>query len=123
MEKHTTHTPDFLGISSGAWPALGGSTGAGEGVVIGLVDTGINPFHPSFATQTPTRRPVFTEGSKFKGTCATGERFPASACNGKIVGAQYFARAAVATGEFNASRDYASPFDADGHGRQVTHPF
>ncbi|KAL0326643.1 UNVERIFIED_CONTAM: Subtilisin-like protease SBT2.5 [Sesamum angustifolium] len=118
MEKHTTHTPDFLGISSGAWPALGGSTAAGEGVVIGLVDTGINPFHPSFATQTSTGpgRPVFTQGSKFKGTCAAGERFSASACNGKIVGAQYFARAAVAAGEFNTTRDYASPFDADGHG-------
>ncbi|KAK4422987.1 Subtilisin-like protease SBT2.5 [Sesamum alatum] len=118
MEKHTTHTPDFLGISGGAWPALGGSTVAGEEVVIGLIDTGINPFHPSFATQTSTAsgRTTFTEGSKFKGTCATGEHFPVSACNGKIVGAQYFARAAVAAGEFNTTRDYASPFDADGHG-------
>ncbi|KAK6146392.1 hypothetical protein DH2020_020261 [Rehmannia glutinosa] len=26
MEKLTTHTPDFLGLTAGAWPALGGST-------------------------------------------------------------------------------------------------
>ncbi|KAI3453452.1 hypothetical protein Pfo_010115 [Paulownia fortunei] len=123
MEKLTTHTPDFLGITTGAWPALGGSTVAGDGVVIGLIDTGINPFHPSFMTKTSTASgpSIFTKTRKFKGKCATGERFPISACSGKIVGAQYFARAAIAAGEFNSTRDYASPFDADGHGRQVTH--
>ncbi|GFP93784.1 subtilisin-like protease sdd1 [Phtheirospermum japonicum] len=122
MEKLTTHTPDFLGITTGAWPALGGPTMAGDGVVIGLIDTGINPFHPSFtatnkASTSPSRH-VFSKNSniKFKGKCASGEHFPESACGGRIVGAQYFARAAIATGEFNSTRDYASPFDADGHG-------
>ncbi|XP_073033329.1 subtilisin-like protease SBT2.5 isoform X1 [Primulina eburnea] len=111
MKKLTTHTPDFLGITNGAWPELGGSNVAGDGVVIGLIDTGINPFHPSFTAQT-----TVTKSSKFKGKCEIGERFPASACNGKIVGAQHFARAAIAAGEFNSSLDFASPFDPDGHG-------
>lgn len=121
MEKLTTHTPDFLGITTHAWPALGGSSFAGDGVIIGLIDTGINPFHPSFVTQSSTSSSphVSTKSSRYRGKCATGEQFPPSACNDKIVGAQYFARAATAAGEFNSTRDYASPFDADGHGRQV----
>ncbi|GMH28827.1 hypothetical protein Nepgr_030670 [Nepenthes gracilis] len=54
--------------------------------------------------------------SKFKGNCAVGDQFPSAACNGKIVAAKYFALGAIAAGDFNATRDYASPFDADGHG-------
>ena len=121
MEKMTTHTPDFLGIPTGVWPTLGGARTSGDGVVIGFIDTGINPFHPSFMIQssTDTSRGIYSKPTKYKGKCASGEQFPPTACNGKIVGAQYFARAAVAAGEFNATRDYASPFDADGHGRQV----
>ncbi|XP_027083865.2 subtilisin-like protease SBT2.6 [Coffea arabica] len=118
MEKMTTHTPDFLGIPTGVWPTLGGARTSGDGVVIGFIDTGINPFHPSFMIQssTDTSRGIYSKPTKYKGKCASGEQFPPTACNGKIVGAQYFARAAVAAGEFNATRDYASPFDADGHG-------
>ncbi|PIN09246.1 Tripeptidyl-peptidase II [Handroanthus impetiginosus] len=115
MEKLTTHTPDFLGITTGTWPALGGSTAAGEGIVIGLVDTGINPFHLSFTTP-QTTTDIFMKNTKFKGKCEGGEQFPLSACGGKIVGAQHFARAAIAAGEFNSTKHFASPFDADGHG-------
>lgn len=115
MEKLTTHTPDFLGIPDTVWPRLGGPSVSGEGVVIGMIDTGINPFHASFSPEEYNGRPRTTR--KFTGKCITGDNFPATACNGKIVGAQYFARAAIAAGDFNVSRHYASPFDADGHGR------
>lgn len=83
--------------------------------MIGFIDMGINPYHPSFRHHSLQ----FTSSTKFKGKCVTGEQFPSTACNGKIVGAQYFACAAIAAGDFNATLDYASPFDADGHGRQV----
>ncbi|KAK4364489.1 hypothetical protein RND71_015847 [Anisodus tanguticus] len=121
MKKLTTHTPDFLGLPSGVWPKLGGPTASGAGVVIGMIDTGINPFHPSFLSQVSNGagRGTVVKSGKYKGKCVTGDRFPGTACNNKIVGAQYFARSATAAGEFNASRDYASPFDADGHGRQM----
>ncbi|VFQ70506.1 unnamed protein product [Cuscuta campestris] len=115
MQKRTTHTPEFMGIPNGVWPRLGGPSVSGEGVVIGMIDTGINPLHPSFMTQEHVGRPPATS-RKFTGKCITGDGFPATACNNKIVGAQYFARAAIAAGEFNVSRHYASPFDADGHG-------
>ncbi|XP_020534253.1 subtilisin-like protease SBT2.5 isoform X2 [Jatropha curcas] len=113
MEKLTTHTPDFLGIPADVWPILGGAQSSGEGVVIGLIDTGINPNHPSFTNNWSLGS---LNSSKFRGKCATGMNFPRTACGGKIVGAQYFARAAIAAADFNATRDFASPFDADGHG-------
>lgn len=115
MEKLTTYTPELLELKTGAWAALGGAAAAGEGVVIGIIDTGINPIHPSFTNSTSS--PPKT--SKFKGKCATSNHFPISACNNKIVGAQYFARAAIEAGSFNSTRDFASPFDSDGHGRQA----
>ncbi|CAH9079981.1 unnamed protein product [Cuscuta epithymum] len=115
MQKLTTHTPEFLGIPNGVWPKLGGPRISGEGVVIGMIDTGINPMHPSFTTPENIGRPLMTS-RKFTGKCTTGDGFPATACNNKIVGAQYFARAAIAAGDFNVSRHYASPYDADGHG-------
>ncbi|XP_058009473.1 subtilisin-like protease SBT2.6 isoform X1 [Hevea brasiliensis] len=113
MEKLTTYTPDFLGIPAGVWPVLGGAKSSGEGVVIGLIDTGINPYHPSFANNSSLGS---LNSTKFRGKCTTGKKFPPSACNGKIVAAHYFARAAINAGDFNATRDFASPFDADGHG-------
>ncbi|CAA2974161.1 Subtilisin-like protease SDD1 [Olea europaea subsp. europaea] len=116
LQKLTTHTPELLGITTGVWPSLGGSMLAGEGVVIGLIDTGINPFHPSFTNEGLNGPACLFTKTKFKGKCSTGEQFPPSACSCKIVGAQYFARAAIAAGEFNSTRDFASPFDADGHG-------
>lgn len=110
----TTYTPQFLGIP-GVWTQEGGDRNAGEGIVIGFVDTGINPFHPSFAYD-PTN--TFSSNiSGFSGACETGPRFPANSCNGKIVSARYFAAGAKATATLNSSVDFLSPFDAVGHGR------
>lgn len=43
---HTTHTPNFLGLyqNYGFWP----ESNFGKGVIIGMLDTGITPDHPSF---------------------------------------------------------------------------
>ncbi|KAL3680531.1 hypothetical protein R1sor_023487 [Riccia sorocarpa] len=113
VQKMTTHTPDFLGLTDKVWPVLGGVHNAGEDIVIGIVDTGIDPTHPSFASSMD--RP-YGYLSKFKGICEEAPEFPKGSCNGKIIGARHFAAAAIAGGDFNATRDYASPYDADGHG-------
>eukprot|EP01018_Ginkgo_biloba_P026306 Gb_39302 [translate_table: standard] len=109
VQKMTTHTPHILGLPNQVWPQLGGPEHAGEGVVIGLVDSGINPRHPSFSNSQATPR-------NFKGKCEVGQGFPAGSCNNKIVAARHFAAAAIAEGTFNATLDYASPYDVEGHG-------
>lgn len=112
VDKLTTHTPEFLGLPSGAWPIEGGPSAAGEGVVIGIIDTGIDPTHPSFSVNGSVPYPPL-EG--FHGKCENGESNSFS-CNGKIIAAQHFAAAAQAAGAFNSSNDFASPLDGDGHG-------
>ena len=113
----TTHTPSYIGASA-VWPLLGGAENSGDGVVIGMIDTGIDPKNPSFATSN-TSSQAKPPPASFKGICRTGNRFPPDSCSGKIVGARWFARAAQATGEFNATIHYESPYDPDGHGRFV----
>ncbi|KAL8108567.1 subtilisin-like protease SBT2.3 [Apium graveolens] len=110
----TTYTPQFLGLPQGAWPQNGGFETAGEGVVIGFVDTGIDPKHPSFSDN--TSRIPYPIPKHFSGICEITRDFPSGSCNRKLVGARHFAASAVTRGIFNASKDYASPSDGDGHG-------
>ncbi|KAL0012265.1 hypothetical protein SO802_007373 [Lithocarpus litseifolius] len=112
----TTYTPQFLDLPE-VWTQEGGEKNAGEGIVIGFVDTGINPCHPSFAYD-PMK--LFTSNiSHFSGACETGPQFPAGSCNGKIVSARFFSAGAQAVATLNTSVDFLSPFDAVGHGSHV----
>lgn len=111
----TSYTPEFLGLPEGVWAREGGEKNAGEGIVIGFVDTGINPFHPSFAYD--PLHPFVSNISHFSGACEGGPKFPTMSCNGKIVSAKYFAAGAQTDPTFNASVDLLSPFDVVGHGR------
>ena len=115
----TTYTPQFLGIPQGVWSQGGGERNAGDGIVIGFVDTGIVPTHPSFAFD-PLKPFTSNISSHFSGCCETGPRVPASSCNGKIVSARFFSAGAQAAATLNASVDFLSPFDAVGHGRYIT---
>ncbi|KAL8160527.1 hypothetical protein V2J09_002064 [Rumex salicifolius] len=110
----TTHTPLFLGLSKGAWPQEGGFSSAGEGIVIGFIDTGIDPTHPSFSDKLTKK--TYPVPKHFTGICEVTQDFPSGSCNRKLVGARHFAASAITRGIFNASQDYASPFDGDGHG-------
>lgn len=110
----TTHTPQFLGLPLGAWSQDGGYESAGAGIVIGFIDTGIDPSHPSFSDDL-TDNP-FPIPAHFSGICEVTPDFPSGSCNRKLVGARHFAASAITRGIFNASQDYASPFDGDGHG-------
>ncbi|KAL6546263.1 hypothetical protein OROMI_021984 [Orobanche minor] len=110
----TTHTPQFLGLTQGAWARDGGFQDAGEGVVIGFIDTGIDPTHPSFSDGPPEK--PYSIPQHFSGTCEVTRDFPYGSCNRKLVGARHFAASAITRGIFNTSQEYASPLDADGHG-------
>ncbi|GMJ01524.1 subtilisin-like serine protease 3 [Hibiscus trionum] len=113
VRRLTTHTPQFLGLPTGVWPTGGGCERAGEDIVIGFVDSGIYPHHPSFAAHhTDPYGPV----RKYRGKCEIDPDTKRDFCNGKIIGAQHFAEAAKAAGAFNPAIDFASPMDGDGHG-------
>ncbi|KAG6692355.1 hypothetical protein I3842_10G110700 [Carya illinoinensis] len=110
----TSHTPQFLGLPDGAWIEVGGFESAGEGIIIGFVDTGIDPKHPSFADN--ISKYPFPVPAHFSGICEVTRDFPSGSCNRKLIGARHFAESAITRGIFNATQDYASPSDGDGHG-------
>ncbi|XVE70105.1 hypothetical protein DITRI_Ditri10aG0044800 [Diplodiscus trichospermus] len=102
----TTHSPEFLGLrrSSGLWNA----SSYGEGVIIGLIDTGVWLESESFSEKGMSPIP-----SRWKGKCqnSTSNPFP---CNRKLVGAQTFIKGAHAAG-IETDSD-GSPRDFNGHG-------
>src|SRR5215217_2303686 len=109
---HTDNTPTFLGLnaSGGIWSQLGGQSSAGEGVIIGVVDTGIWPEHPSFADTGYGPAPA-----RFHGTCQAGERWTKHDCSDKLIGARFYSKG---IGHFGGdlAPEYESPRDHDGHG-------
>ncbi|XVE70106.1 hypothetical protein DITRI_Ditri10aG0044900 [Diplodiscus trichospermus] len=102
----TTYSPKFLGLrrSSGLWNA----SSYGEGVIIGLIDTGVWPESESFSEKGMSPIP-----SRWKGKCqnSTSSPFP---CNRKLIGAQTFIKGAQAAGSKTDSD--GSPRDFNGHG-------
>ena len=135
--KHITATPstEFLGLegADGVWAETGGVDNAGQGVVVGVLDTGIAPENPAFAgdalgttagdepylTGTDTISYLKGDGDTFTGTCQTGDQFGVDDCSTKIVGARYFV---TGFGEANlgdantGTGEFVSPRDGDGHG-------
>ncbi|SCF09175.1 Peptidase inhibitor I9 [Micromonospora coriariae] len=83
--------------------------GTGAGMVIGVLDTGIWPESASFAKKMPAP-------ATWHGTCQTGVAFVAEHCNGKIVGARYFADTWLAGGGSVPEGELLSPRDMAGHG-------
>ncbi|XP_030516092.1 subtilisin-like protease 4 [Rhodamnia argentea] len=79
----TTHSPQFLGL-----PLLQGSFNGstmGKGIIIGVMDTGVTPDHPSFSGAGMPPPPA-----KWKGRCD----FMPWQCNNKLIGARTFNSAA-----------------------------
>lgn len=113
----TSYTPEFLGLPP-VWTQKGGNRNAGEGIVIGFVDSGINPVHPSFAYD-PMNPFVTSNTSRFSGSCEGGPLFPQTSCNGKIISARFFAAGARAAATLDPSVDIQSPYDVVGHGRYI----
>lgn len=86
-----------------------GVASTGAGVVIGFIDSGIWPESASFAqTMSPP--------AGWSGTCQTGTQFPASSCNGKILGARHFATDYLAQYGSLPSNEVLSARDVLGHG-------
>ena len=131
QQMDTSSTPTFLGLDAagGLWEKLGGAKKAGEGIIIGLVDSGIWPESLSFTDRTGVNGNASKDGKLayqqipgWHGSCVPGEAFNASMCNQKLIGAQYFNAAwggdagidAQRPWEFNSVRDY------NGHGTHTS---
>ncbi|XP_073055704.1 subtilisin-like protease [Primulina eburnea] len=93
----TTHSPNFLGLNQnmGFWR----DSNYGKGVIIGVLDGGIIPEHPSFSDEGMPPPPA-----RWKGKC----EFNHTTCNNKIIGARYLGQP-----------PNESPLDDDGHGTHV----
>lgn len=110
----TDYGPTWIGAPA-IWggTATGGLPGTkGEGVIIGVLDTGINMDHPSFAKVGGdgfVHTNPFGSGN-FKGWCnpANPNYNPAYVCNDKLVGAWDYADASWG--------EPGGPEDTDGHG-------
>ncbi len=127
-QPQTTPTPDdllgghngdgaaYLGLTTGLWPRLGGPNHAGEGVIVGVIDTGITPEHPSFADRPSAgyRGSAYSPPEVWDGACQAGEDFPSSSCNNKLIGARYYV-AGYGADRVDPS-GFLSPRDDDGHG-------
>jgi subtilisin family serine protease len=109
---HTDASPAFIGLSG---PANVWQTGlTGEGVVVGVIDSGIWPEHPSFADDGsyPTP-PVVLDNSRPNcefGNIGHNANDAAFACNNKLIGARqmldtYRALIGATPEEFHSARD------------------
>lgn len=109
-QLHTDVSPDFLRVTE-IWN--GNATGLnaqGEGIVVGIIDTGINSDHSSFAEvggdgyvhQNPYGSGIFI------GDCVTDIGF----CNNKLIGSRTYPDVLAKTGASNGE-------DLQGHGSHV----
>ncbi|KAM3343767.1 subtilisin-like protease [Capsicum galapagoense] len=100
LALQTTHTLNFLGLqqNSGVWQ----ESNYGRGVIIGLLDSGITPDHPSFHDNNMPPPP-----EKWKGKCEFTDNVT---CNNKLLGARNLLG--------GGSSD--PPFDDSGHGTHTS---
>jgi subtilisin family serine protease len=137
LELHTDNSPDFINLTNGGEPWSKGYTG--EDVIIGVIDTGIWPEHPSVAdVPTPKKGnkgpmipygppPASWHGDEFPDNCQFGnDAFNPNdaefACNNKLLAARYY-RSGFAAGEVCGEpgmdcgwTEFLSARDNDGHG-------
>ncbi len=139
----TNYSPEFLGLfESGV--GLRGALGLdGENIIIGVIDSGITPEHPSLTDTVKADAPqlcqsnwaassilgkwlcarynraddkvVFEPPENWLGSCEAGEQFLETDCNNKLIGARYFNTGALETGIID-SGEFLSARDAAGHG-------
>ena len=139
----TSHSSLFLGLFDIDGGLRSEHALDGDGVVIGIIDSGIAPEHPALLESRGADRPGacqstwsettllgrwlckkytklpdvldFEEPEDWDGECETGVEFAETDCNNKLIGARWFIEGALNSGPIDEG-DFRSPRDADGHG-------
>lgn len=139
----TSHSPTFLGLfdSQAGLRSVEGLDG--DGIIIGVIDSGITPEHPALQDARDADKPracrsswgettilgkwlcrpykklpkvvSFEPPENWSGDCVAGERFETTDCNNKLIGARWYIDGALETGPIDPD-EIRSPRDADGHG-------
>lgn len=96
-------------LSDAVW---GGETATdvgtkGEGIIVAMIDSGVNPEHPSFAVTDMDGYVHENPHDDYLGVCAPGATGYMDICNDKLIGAYNFHSASP------------GPIDVDGHGSHV----
>lgn len=129
LKTTTANTPEWLGLVDSE--GVRTSEFDGEGVIVGIVDSGIAPDNPSFADDDQENPYGDPADLGWNGDCNVGdveirgEDHPAEfngadpefTCSNKLIGAKYFG--AVFDEVYGIQTDlgeFISPRDADGHG-------
>lgn len=109
-QLHTDRSGDFLGLTDAGGAYASGYDG--EGVVVGVIDTGIWPEHPSFADDGSYTDPGLTVPCEFGNTSHNPDD-AAFDCNDKLLGARDMRtlyNAFIGPEKFDSARD------ENGHG-------
>ncbi|KAK9122340.1 hypothetical protein Syun_019957 [Stephania yunnanensis] len=115
----TTRSWDYLGLSPHSPNNLLNQSNMGDGIIIGVLDTGIWPESKVFDDKGLGPIP-----SRWKGICQPGQLFNSTNCNNKLIGARWFNKGLLA--EYGKpinttnNMEYLSPRDAFGHGTHVS---
>ncbi|XP_058101359.1 subtilisin-like protease SBT1.2 [Magnolia sinica] len=114
LQLQTTYSYKFLGLdSSGDSPWA--RSKFGQGMIIGVLDTGIWPESPSFNDHNMPPVP-----NRWRGICQEGQSFNASACNRKLIGARFYHKDHRKSPSSPSITEYLSPRDAHGHGTHTS---
>ena len=119
---------------------------SGEGIVVGVIDSGVATDHPSLSDvqenlpracrsewsensflgrwlchrirANPPTTDLYDPPADFAGACETGEGFGVDQCTDKIVGARFYVDGFLARHTLDDG-EFLSPKDADGHGTHI----
>ncbi|KAM3232581.1 subtilisin-like protease SBT3.6 isoform X3 [Capsicum annuum] len=122
-KTHTSRSWNFLGLSKQDSNSLMNKTNQGDGIIIGILDTGIGWGNNSEVFNDKGLGPI---PSRWKGSCKEEDNFSASKyCNRKIIGARWYMKGMMEANDLNqtmAERLHKlSALDDNGHGTHVAY--
>ena len=146
QQVDTNNSAIFLGLEDQDGGLRADLKLRGEDIVVGVIDSGVAPNHPSLADtveliprlcrgewaetswlglwlcapyrRNPPTQLMYDPPIGFTGACQAGPGFEPTDCNNKVVGARFYLDGFLFRHELDR-REFRSPRDADGHGTHV----